>query len=173
MENINGNQDRIIIINEAVENGTIRDIMLPLMMMDNDGTGDPITIILSVGASGDVFSILPLCDVIDNLKTPTQIFLLNYAFGAGAFILMAGHINPLITKTCFKHSTIKLYAIDERLISYRGYEKLLPELYEYVLSHTDIPEEKLNDFSDQNYVMTSQELLEYGFVDTIVGEEEA
>lgn len=171
MENIDGNQDRIIIIDQAVDNSTIKDIILPLMMMDNDGTGDPITIILSVESSGDVFSVLPLCDVIDNLKTPTQIFLLNYAFGAGAFILMAGYTNPLVVKNCFKHSTINLYSTD-RFIVYEEYEKLLPELFEYVLSHTNIPEEKYSDFFDKKYVMTSQELLEYGFVDTIIGEDE-
>lgn len=172
MENINGNQDRIIIIDQAVDNSTIKDIMLPLMKMDNDGTGDPITIILSVESSGDAFSVLPLCDVIDNIKTPTQIFLLDYAFGAGAFILMAGYTNPLVTKNCFKHSTIDLYPL-ERLRIYEEYEKLLPEVIEYVLSHTDIPKEKYDDIFGKKYVMTSLELLEYGFVNTVIGEDEA
>lgn len=171
MDSIKGNLNRMLVIDQKVDNSAIRDITIPLMLMDNDGTGDPITIILSVESSGGIFSVLPLCDVIDNLKTPTQIFLLNYAFGAEAFILMAGYSNPLVVKKCFKHSTVNLYPIDEQFVVFKGYEKLFHELLEYVQSHTSIPEEKYNDFFVEKYVMNSQELLEYGFVDIVIGED--
>lgn len=56
---------RKVLINEQINSSIIENAVLPLLEMDNDGTGKPIEIILnSVG--GSVFDGMALCDVIDH-----------------------------------------------------------------------------------------------------------
>ena len=108
-QNYKGLKNRRIIINDQITSDIVESVMLPLIEMDNDGTGEPIEIILcSVG--GSLFDGMPLCDIIDNLKTPTTIKVLTYAYSMAGLILMAGYDNPNVKRVCYKHCTALLHA---------------------------------------------------------------
>ena len=83
-------KDRKIVINEQIDSNIVEMVMLPLLQMDNDGTGKPIEIILNT-VGGSLFDGATLCNIIDNLKTPTTITVMTYAYSMGSIILMAGY----------------------------------------------------------------------------------
>ena len=103
-----GLEERRVILNKDVDKDILERVILPLMDMDNDGSGKPIEIILGT-PGGSVFDGMALCDVIDRLKTPTTIRVMTYAFSMGGMILMAGYNNPNVKKVCYKHSVALLH----------------------------------------------------------------
>ena len=60
-------KDRKIIINDQIDSSIVEMVMIPLLEMDNDGTGRPIEIILNT-VGGSLFDGATLCNIIDNLK---------------------------------------------------------------------------------------------------------
>lgn len=72
-------KNRKIIINDQIDAGIVETVMIPLLEMDNDGTGKPIEIILNT-VGGSLFDGAALCNIIDNLKTPTTITVMTYAY---------------------------------------------------------------------------------------------
>ena len=64
--------NRKIVINDAIGAEIVEMVILPLLEMDNDGSGEPIEIVLCT-CGGSLFDGIALCDVIDNLKCPTTI----------------------------------------------------------------------------------------------------
>ena len=56
-----GLQDRRIVFNDEVDDRIVESVMLPLLEMDNDGSGKPITIVLNT-CGGSLFDGMPLCE---------------------------------------------------------------------------------------------------------------
>lgn len=103
-----GLKNRQIVFNGDVTEDIVERVMLPLLDMDNDGSGEPITLIVNTDG-GSLFDGMPLCDIIDQMKTPTTIVVLSHAYSMGGYILMAGYNNPNVRKVCYKHSTALLH----------------------------------------------------------------
>ena len=61
-------ENRTIIINDDISSDIVEMALLPLMEMDNDGTGREITILLNT-CGGEVYSGFCLIDYIEKLKT--------------------------------------------------------------------------------------------------------
>lgn len=170
-----GLRERRIIINEQITQNIVETCMLPLLEMDNDGTGKPIEIILGT-VGGSTFDGMPLCDIIDGLKTPTTITVLTYAYSMGGEILMAGYNNPNVKKRCYKHSTGLLHAgstylagnsssVKDTFNFHQDYEK---KIKEYTLTHSKITEDEYDKMERFEYYMTSDKMLEKGLVDEIM-----
>lgn len=170
-----GLQNRRIIINDQITSDVVEYVMLPLLEFDNDGTGKPIEIILCT-IGGSLFDGMPLCDIIDNLKTPTTIKVLTYAYSMGGLILMAGYNNPNVKKVCYKHSTALLHAgstylegnaiaVKDTFNFHQQYEK---KIKEYTLTHSKITEEEYDKMERYEWYMTSDVMLEKGLVDEIL-----
>lgn len=172
-----GLQNRTIIINEQITSDIVENVMLPLIEMDNDGTGKPITIRLST-VGGSLFDGITLCDIIDNVKTPTTIIVQTYAYSMGGIILMAGYNNPNVKKVCYKHSTALLHAGSTYLEGnsssvkdqFHFHEKFEKKLKEYTLTHSKISEEEYDAMERYEYYMDSDTMLEKGLVDEIITE---
>ncbi len=167
--------NRRVIINEQIDSSIVENVILPLLEMDKDGTGRPIEILLN-SPGGSVFDGMALCDVIDNLHTPTTITVMTYAYSMGSIILMAGKNNPNVHKRCYKRSTALLHAgatylegnsssVKDQFNFYQDYEKLIKE---YTLSHTDITEEEYDKMERFEWYMTADKMLEKGLVDEII-----
>lgn len=167
---------RTIVFNEDVAGDIMEKFTLPLLEWDNDGTGEPITIYLtSVG--GSLFDGITLCDIIDNLKTPTTIIVVSYAYSMGGLICMAGYNNPNVTKKCYKHSTALIHSGSTYLEGntnavkdqFKFHEKFEQKIKDYVLSHTKFTAKEYAKIERQEYYMVAEEMLEKGMVDEIIG----
>lgn len=100
---------RKLVINDGIDESSLEMITLPLLEMDNDGSGKPIEICLNTHG-GSVYDGLSICNIIDGLKTPTTITVVTYAFSMGGLILMAGFNNPNIKKRCYPFSVGLIHA---------------------------------------------------------------
>ena len=166
---------RKLLINEQITQDIVEYAVLPLLEMDNDGTGDPIEIYLCT-PGGSVFDGITLCNVIDNLKTPTTITVLTYAYSMGSIILMAGYDNPNVKKRCYKFSTALIHAGSSYLEGnassvkdqFNFNQKFAGLIKDYTLSHTKITEEEYEKMERYEYYMTSDMMLEKGLVDEII-----
>jgi ATP-dependent protease ClpP protease subunit len=170
-----GLRNRRIIINEQITQNIVETVMMPLLEMDNDGTGLPIEIILCT-VGGSIFDGMPLCDIIDGLKTKTTIITPTYAYSMGGLILMSGYNNPNVTKKCYKHSTALLHAgstylagnstsVRDTFNFHQDYDK---KIKEYTLSHSKITEAEYEKMERFEWYMTSDTMLEKGLVDEIL-----
>lgn len=102
-------QQRKIIVNEAICDTILESAVLPLIEMDNDGSGEPITIILD-SPGGDVYRGFNLVDVIEKIKTPLTIHIMSMAASMGLHIAMAGHNNPNVKTVCHPFSVGLLHS---------------------------------------------------------------
>lgn len=168
-------KNRKIIINDQIDSSLLETVIIPLLEMDNDGTGEPIEIILNT-VGGSLFDGLPLCNIIDNLKTPTTITVITYAYSMGGIILMAGYNNPNVKKRCYKYSTALLHAGSSYLEGnssavkdqFNFYQKFEDIIKDYTLSHSNISEEEYTKMERYEWYMTSDTMLEKGLIDEII-----
>ena len=167
--------NRKIIINDSIGAEIVEMVILPLLEMDNDGSGDPIEIVLCT-CGGSLFDGMALCDVIDNLKCPTTITVITYAYSMGGIILMAGFNNPNVKKRCYKHSTALLHAGNTYL---EGHSSSVKDQFEfnqtfeekiktYTITHSNITEEEYYKMERYEWYMTSDTMFEKGLVDEIL-----
>jgi ATP-dependent protease ClpP protease subunit len=168
-------EQRKIIFNQMVSSSIVELVILPLLEMDNDGSGEEIEIIMST-AGGSVEDSLVLCDVIDNLKTKTKITTLGYTYSMGLILLCAGYHNPNVTKCCYKFSTGMLH---EGQITVSGtlrsvfsrvhfQEQQEERIKNYVCSHSKIEPDDYDRMNSAETYMTSEDMLKYGLVDEIL-----
>lgn len=162
--------------NQDVDEEIVERVMLPLIEMDNDGSGKPITIIINTNG-GSLFDGMPLCDIIDHLQTKTTIICIAHAYSMGGFFLMAGYNNPNVRKVCYKHSTALLHggstcisgtsAVAKDTARFQDrYDELIRQ---YVLSHSKITEEEYERMERYEWYMDSTEMLRTGLVDEVIG----
>lgn len=168
-------KNRKIIINDQIDAGIVETVMIPLLEMDNDGTGKPIEIILDT-VGGSLFDGAALCNIIDNLKTPTTITVMTYAYSMGSIVLMAGYDNPNVKKRCYKFSTALLHAgssylegnsssVKDQFNFYQKFEEIIKN---YTLSHSKITPEEYEKMERYEWYMTSDIMFEKGLVDEII-----
>ena len=168
-------KNRTIVLNDVVNKNIVEKVIIPLINMDNDGTGDPITIIVNT-PGGDAFTGFALVDVIEKLKTKTTIRLMGSAMSMGIFIAMAHYNNPNVETICSKYSVGLLHAGslflgEMNLSSAKDYfkfnEKYEEVIKEYIFSHSNITEEIYSKIERSECYMTANEMLEYGMVSRI------
>ena len=117
-----------------------------------------------------------LTNIIDNLKTPTTITVMTYAYSMGSIILMAGYNNPNVKKRCYKFSTALLHAGSSYLEGnstsvkdqFNFYQKFEDIIKDYTLSHSKITPEEYEKMERYEWYMTSDIMLEKGLVDEII-----
>ena len=168
-------KDRKIIINDQIDASIVEMVMIPLLEMDNDGTGRPIEIILNT-VGGSLFDGATLCNIIDNLKSPTTITVMTYAYSMGSIILMSGFNNPNVKKRCHTFSTALLHAGSSYLEGnstsvkdqFNFYQKFEDIIKDYTLSHSKITPEEYEKMERYEWYMTSDIMLEKGLVDEII-----
>lgn len=170
-----GLKKRRIIFNKVVDADIVEQVIIPLMDMDSDESGDPIEIILAT-PGGSTFDSLILCNIIDNLKTPTTIRVMGYAFSMGGLFLCAGYNNPNVKKVCYPFSAALLHAGN---IGFEGSanavkdtmkfnDEMNEKIREYVLSHSKITEEEYEKMERCEWYMCAEKMLELGLVDEII-----
>ena len=141
-------KNRIILINDTISDLTIDKVVMPLLQMDNDGTGKKITIYINTNG-GSVYDGLCLCNIIEGLKTETEIIVLGYAYSMGSIILMSGKNNPNVTRKCYPFSTALIHGssayVGGTASQVKDYfkfnEKFEKRISDFIVSHTNLTED--------------------------------
>lgn len=171
---INCLNNRVILLNDNIDDEVIETIVLPLIAMDNDGSNKPITIMVNTcgGCVGSGFSIV---HTIEHLKTPTTVYLIGEAFSMGLYIAMAGYNNPNVKTICTPYTRAMYHMghlnIDEEeledekdLLDFqREYDKTV--VYDYIISHSKITREMLESWDGREKYFTAKELENLGIAE--------
>lgn len=168
-------EERKILINDIISENTIEKVVMPLLRMDNDGSGKKITIYINTNG-GSVYDGLVLCDIIEQLKTETEVIVLGYAYSMGSIILMSGKNNPNVTRKCFPFSTALIHGgsayISGSSSQVKDYfkfnEKFEKRIADFIVSHTNLTEDDYAAIERYEAYMDSDEMLEKGLVDEII-----
>ena len=166
---------RKIIINEEIGDCLLESAILPFMEMDNDGTGEPIEIIIST-VGGDVYSGFSLVDAVEKAKTPTIIHIMSLAASMGILIAMAGKNNPNVKCVCHPFSVGLIHsgstymegtahAVKDTFNFSQHYEE---KIKDYIITHTNIDEDLYEKIERKEYWVDADEMLKLGIVDEII-----
>ena len=162
-------KERKILINDIISENTIEKVVMPLLRMDNDGSGKKITIYINTNG-GSVYDGLVLCDIIEHLKTETEVIVLGYAYSMGSIILMSGKNNPNVTRKCYPFSTALIHGgsayISGSSSQVKDYfkfnEKFEKRIADFIVSHTNLTEDDYAAIERYEAYMDSDEMLEKG-----------
>ena len=166
---------RIVLINDVISANTIEKVVMPLLNMDNDGTNEKITIYINTNG-GSVYDGLVVCDIIERLKTKTDIIVLGYAYSMGSLILMSGKNNPNVTRYCYSFSTALIHGgssfvsgTSSQVKDYFKFnEKFEKRIGDFIVNHTNLTEDDYAAIERFEAYMDSDEMLEKGLVDFIL-----
>ena len=167
--------NRTIIINEDIGEASIETVALPLLELDNDGSGKPIKILLNTNG-GDVGVGLLICDIIENLKTSTEIILLANGYSMGSLILMSGYSNPNVTRKCYRFSTALVHGgstyIGGTSMQVRDFhnfqQKYEKKIREFIISHSAITEDEYDKMERYEWYFTAEDMIEKKLVEEII-----
>lgn len=114
-----------------------------------------------------------LIDLIKMSKTPVYGYNMGEASSAGCFIFMACHKRFAMPKSTFlihKGSTENMGGTyDQVAAEMDEYERLINELAEFILEHSEIDRQILiENIGGEWYVTAKQAFEKYGFVDAII-----
>lgn len=168
-------KDRIILINDVISENTIEKVAMPLLRMDNDGSGEKITIFINTNG-GSTHDGLVICDIIERLKTPTDIIVLGYAYSMGSIILMSGKNNHNIKRYCYPFSTALIHGgsvyvsgtSSQAKDYFKFNEKYEKRIASFIIDHTCLTEDDYAAIERYEAYMDSDEMLEKGLVDEIL-----
>ena len=168
-------KNRIILINDTISELTIEKAVMPLLQMDNDGSNKKITIYINTNG-GSVYDGLCLCNIIERLKTETEIIVLGYAYSMGSIILMSGKNNPNVIRKCYPFSTALIHGgsayvggTSSQVKDYFKFnEKFEKRIADFIVSHTNLSEDDYAAIERYEAYMDSDEMLEKGLVDEII-----
>ena len=170
-------KNRIILINDTISELTIDKVVMPLLQMDNDETGKKITIYINTNG-GSVYDGLCLCNIIETLKTETEIIVLGYAYSMGFAILCSGSKNPNVIKKCYPFTTalwhpgqVALSGSANDVNDIQEFNKKVALILKnYILENTFISKELYEKNERSQFYLTAQELFHYGIIDEIINE---
>ena len=168
-------KNRKIIINEEIGDNLLETATLPFIEMDNDGTGNPIEIIIST-VGGEIYSGFNLVDQIEKAKSPVTIHIMSMAASMGFLIAMAGKNNPNVKTVCHPFSVGLLHsgsqymegsahAVKDTFDFSQHYEE---KIKNYILTHTKIDENLYEKIERKEYWMDADEMKRLGIVDEII-----
>lgn len=168
-------KERKILINDIISESTIDKVVMPLLRMDNDESGEKIIIYINTNG-GSVYDGLCLCNIIEKLKTKTDVIVLGYAYSMGSLILMAGKNNPNVTRYCYPFSTALIHGgssyiggTSSQVKDYFKFnEKFEQRIAKYIVEHTNLSDDDYAAIERYEAYMDSDEMLEKGLVDEII-----
>ena len=167
--------NRKIVINEQIGDGLLETAILPFIEMDNDGSGNPIEIIIST-VGGEIYNGFNLVDQIEKAKSPVTIHIMAMAASMGFLIAMAGKNNPNVKTVCHPFSVGLLHsgsqymsgsahAVKDTFDFSQHYEE---KIKDYILTHTKIDENLYDKIERKEYWMDADEMVRLGIVDEII-----
>lgn len=170
-----GLKNRRLLLMGEIKDSLMEEVVIPLLDMDNDGSGKEIEIIVD-SDGGDVISLFNLINVLDCVKTPVHIRVLNKCCSAALLLLLGGKNNPNVRATCFPNSVGLLHAgsvglgvmdakaADDLMSFFKKYDEKVKTL---VLERTKVDPKLYAKMSKKEWYMFGDELLKYGFVDAL------
>ena len=168
---------RTVIFNKDVDEDIVETVYLPLKNFEEDDSNDPVTLILN-SSGGSVSDGFFLANYLSQYSKPLKIIVPGYAASMAAVILCAGGRNSNILRVCYP-STYAL--IHDGYVALQASEaktagdimdfnnKIDLQIKNFIIQNTKITEELYDSKSRHQWFLDSNEMLELGLIDEIIG----
>lgn len=164
--------DRIIFLGTGIDDQVANIINAQLLFLESVDPKKDIQIYLN-SPGGSVYAGLGIYDTMQYISPDVATICTGLAASMGAVLLCAGAEGK---RTALKHSRVMIHQplggaqgqASDIEITAREIMKLKKELYDIIAEHTGKPFEKVEEDSDRDYWMTSQEAKDYGMVDEVL-----
>jgi ATP-dependent Clp protease protease subunit len=166
-------KDRIIILNDEVNDHTAGVIIAQMLFLDHDKTSAGLPIEFYINSpGGSVSAGLAIYDVMQLINSPVNTTCLASAASMGA-VLLAGGTG---TRSCLKHSRVMIHQVSSGFhgtaadinIQVAETNKLYEQILDVLTTHTKQDKKKLKKDCDRDYWLGAQEALDYGIIDQII-----
>lgn len=166
-------KDRIIILNDEVNDHTAGVIIAQMLFLDHDKTSSGLPIEFYINSpGGSVSAGLAIYDVMQLINSPVNTTCLASAASMGA-VLLAGGTG---TRSCLKHSRVMIHQVSSGFhgtaadinIQVAETNKLYDQILDVLAAHTKQDKKKLKKNCDRDYWLGAQEALDYGIIDQII-----
>lgn len=170
-------KERKIIVNETIDDNVIENICLMIMKWNKEDKALPAScrkpIYLYLNSDGG--DVISGYQVLSSIKTSvTPIITVGFAKCASmaCYILAAGH-----KRYCFPNTVVLYHDGQTGYVSssnkgkdiQKFYDKLEQHLNDFMVEHTNMTAEYLEEIKDREYYMFPDEAKEKGIVDKIIG----
>ena len=176
MEFINHLKERIIVLNEDVDDLLVERVILQILKWnreDEEKTVEDrkkIEILLN-SPGGDVYLGLVLCEVIKKSITPIHIRILGMAASMGSLIAIAGHHTSAYeySNVLIHDGSTFLVGSSNKVKDHMKFQELKDkQIKDFIISNTKITEEKYDEMADREWWLTAQMALDLGIVQEIL-----
>jgi len=164
--------DRIIFLGTGIDDYVANIITAQLLFLDSvDATRDVQIYVNSPG--GSVYAGLGIYDTMQYINPDVATICTGIAASMGAVLLCAGAKGK---RAALKHSRVMIHQpmggaqgqVSDMEITLKEVIKLKKELYDIISYHSGQPYEKVEEDSDRDYWMMSDEAKEYGMIDEVL-----
>ena len=164
--------DRIIFLGVPIDDYVANIIQAQLLFLESSDPGKDIQIYFN-SPGGSVHAGLGIYDTMQYINCEISTICTGMAASMAAVLMTAGAHGK---RSALKHSRIMIHqpmggaqgqASDIQIVA-KEIAKLKTELYQIIAYHSGQPIEKVEQDSDRDYWMTSQEAKDYGMIDDVL-----
>jgi ATP-dependent Clp protease protease subunit len=167
--------DRIIFMGQGVNDQVANIIQAQLLFLESADANKDIQIYIN-SPGGSVYAGLGIYDTMQFIKPDVATICTGMAASMGAVLLCAGAAGK---RSALPHSRVMIHQVSSGAqgqasdieITAREVVKLREELYTIIAKHSGQTYEKVNEDSDRDYWMKSDEAKEYGMIDEVLRRE--
>lgn len=164
--------DRIIFLGVPITDQVANIIMGQLLFLESANPSRDIQIYIN-SPGGSVYAGLGIYDTMHYISSDVATICTGMAASMAAVLLCAGTKGK---RSALKHSRVMIHQplggtqgqASDMEITVNEIKKLKKELYDIIANHSGQPYEKIEEDSDRDYWMTSQEAKDYGMVDEVL-----
>lgn len=165
--------DRIIFLGCPIDDDVANIIQAQLLFLDSNGADSDIMLYIN-SPGGVVYSGLGIYDTMQTIQSDVATICTGMAASMASVLLAAGTKGK---RSALPHSRVMIHQpmggaqgqASDIEITAREILKLKGEIYDILAFHTGKKVDQIATDSDRDFWMTSEEALQYGMIDEIVG----
>ncbi|EDP72404.1 ATP-dependent Clp protease, proteolytic subunit [Flavobacteriales bacterium ALC-1] len=165
--------DRIIFLGTGVNDQVANIIQAQLLFLQSTDASKDVQIYIN-SPGGSVYAGLGIYDTMQFIKPDVATICTGIAASMAAVLLCAGEKGK---RSALKHSRVMIHQpmsgtqgqVSDMEIAVRETLKIKKELYDIISGHSGKTYEQVEKDSDRDYWMTSNEALDYGMIDEVLG----
>jgi ATP-dependent Clp protease protease subunit len=164
-------KDRIIILNGEIDDNNANSVVAQLLYLDSLNHNDISLYINSPG--GSITAGMAIYDTMNFIESDVSTICIGMAASMAAFLLSSGEVGK---RFCLKNSEVMIHQplggaqgqATEIKIAAERIIKLKKKMNEILAKNTGMSISKIENDTERDYFMDSDEALEYGIIDKIL-----
>lgn len=170
-------EKRTVLLNGDVTGDIVERVYLPLKDFEEDDSQQPVTLILN-SSGGSVADGFFLAHYISQYSKPLNILVPGYACSMATVILAGGGKNENVIRSCFPCSYclihdgyVALAAAESKtaadIMAFN--DKIDDKIRDFIVDNTNITIEEYDSHTRHQWFLLSNEMVEKGLVDRVIG----